>query len=102
MNNKTQGINYKLRQSAKNDLKEIGRYTLKNYGKTQRDRYLRGLKKRFELLGENPGFGRPRDDVKAGYHCSDYEKHVVFYRVQKGIVEILAVLHASMVPELHL
>jgi len=53
-------------------------------------------------LGENPDFGRARDEIKEGYHCSGYEKHVVFYRVQKDFVEIIAVLHASMVPELYL
>ncbi|MEE8058167.1 MAG: type II toxin-antitoxin system RelE/ParE family toxin [Pseudomonadales bacterium] len=102
MNNRAHGIKYKLRQAAKNDLKEIGRYTLKNHGKTQRDKYLKGLEERFELLSGNPGFGRPRDDIKAGYHCSDYGKHVVFYCIRKNFVEILAVLHNSMVPELHL
>lgn len=99
---KRHGSRFKLRQAAKNDLKEIGRYTLKNCGQAQRDKYLKGLEQRFKLLGENPGFGRPREDVKAGYHCSHYEKHAVFYRIGKDFVEIIAVLHSSMMPELHL
>ena len=73
MNNREHGSTYKLRQAAKNDLKEIGLYTLKNYGKTLRNKYLKGL-----------------------------EKHVVFYCIQNDFVEILAVLHGSMVPEFHL
>jgi toxin ParE1/3/4 len=48
---------YKLRQTAIDDLREIGKYTLENYGKTQRDKYLDGLKERFELLSNNPNFG---------------------------------------------
>ncbi|MBV1916083.1 MAG: type II toxin-antitoxin system RelE/ParE family toxin [Pseudomonadales bacterium] len=95
-------IKYKLRQTAINDLNDIGRYTLRNYGKVQRDKYLTGLGDRFELLGENPNFGRPRDDIKSGYHCSNYNKHVVFYLIRKNHVEILAVLHESMIPEFHL
>ena len=93
---------YKLRQSARNDLKSIGRYTLEHHGKIQRDKYLTCLKERFELLGDNPHFGRSRDDIKIGYHCSDCEKHVVFYRIQKEYVEIIAILHESMMPERHL
>jgi len=93
---------YKLRQAAKNDLKKIGRYTLTHYGKIQRDKYLNGLEERFILLGENPNFGRPRDDIKTGYHCSDYNKHVVFYLIQKDYVEIFAILHERMMPKHHL
>lgn len=58
--------------------------------------------RRFELLGENPNFGRARDDIKIGYHCSDYNKHVVFYVIQNDCVEILAILHERMIPERHL
>ena len=93
---------YKLRQAAKDDLKGIGRYTLKNHGKAQRNKYLLGLNERFEYLGENPLFGRSCDDVKEGYHCSDYQKHVVFYTIKKDYVEIQAVLYEGMIPQLHL
>tara|TARA_R110001599_G_scaffold353838_1_gene599643 strand:+ start:816 stop:1109 length:294 start_codon:yes stop_codon:yes gene_type:complete len=95
-------IKHKLRQAARNDLKDIGRYTLKHHGKIQRDKYLNGFKERFELLGENPYFGRSRDDIKIGYHSSDYNKHVVFYVIQNDYVEILAILHERMIPERHL
>jgi len=93
---------YKLRQAAREDLKEIGRYTIKNHGRTQRDKYLAGLGERFELLGENPYFSRPRNEIKEGYHSSEYGKHVVFYTIQEGYVEILAILHESMEPERHI
>ena len=93
---------YKLRQTARADLKEIGRYTLKYHGKIQLDKYLNDFKERFELLGDNPCFGRPRDDIKAGYHSSDCGVYVVFYLIQKEYVEILAILHKSMIPERHL
>jgi toxin ParE1/3/4 len=90
---------YKLRQTAIDDLREIGKHTLENYGKTQRDKYLDGLKERFELLGNNPNFGRSRDDVKAGYRCSTFGKHIVFYTLPEGTVEIIGILHERMVPE---
>jgi toxin ParE1/3/4 len=93
---------YKLRQTAIHDLRNIGRYTLKHHGKVQRDKYLNGLEKRFELLSSNPNFGRPRDDIKPGYRCSEYGKHVVFDKVPRGATEIIAILHESMVPERNL
>ena len=43
--------NYKLRQAAIDDLREIGQHTLENFGEAQRDKYLNDLNERFELLG---------------------------------------------------
>jgi len=40
-------VKYLLRQSAIIDLKDIAVYTLKKFGKKQRDEYLRGLEARF-------------------------------------------------------
>lgn len=41
-------MDYKLRQSAKEDAKEIGRYTFSKFGVTQRDKYLFGLEAHFK------------------------------------------------------
>lgn len=90
---------YTLRRAAVEDLKDIGTYTLENFGRSQRDKYLKGLEERFAFLGDNPQSGRSRDDVGIGYRCSAYGKHVVFYKVIGGVVEISAVLHERMVPE---
>ena len=58
---------YTLRETAKKDLKEIGRYTKKNWGVEQRNKYLQQFSKRFLWLAENPLFGRARNEVKHGY-----------------------------------
>jgi len=57
---------FKLRRAAIDDLREIENYTRMNYGGSQRDKYLKVLAERFELLGTNPNFGRSSDDVKTG------------------------------------
>ncbi len=89
---------YTLRQFAKDNIKEIGRYTLKHHGKSQRNIYLTGLKDRFEQLAVNPNLGRIRYDIKEGCHCYAYQKHIIFYRKQSTHIEILAVLHERMLP----
>ena len=95
-------IKYKLHQEAIEDLKEIGRYTLKNHGKNQRDTYLQGINKRFKSLADMPLMGRPRDEIKEGYYSSVYEKHIIFYLIQENYIEVLGVLHETMLPERHL
>ena len=94
--------NYKVRQQAKQDIKKIGRYTLKKYGKRQRDKYLGGLSIAFESLSEMPYRGQPRDDIRKDYYSYQYEKHVIFYRIHARYVEIIAVLHNRMLPENYL
>lgn len=95
-------IKYKLYQEAIEDLKEIGRYTLKNYGKNQRNIYLQGINKRFESLADMPLMGRPRNEIKEGYYSSDYKKHIIFYLIQENHIEVLGVLHETMLPERYL
>ena len=94
--------NYKLRQQAKQDIKKIGRYTFKKYGKSKRDKYLRGLSKAFKSLAEMPYRGQLRDDIRKDYYSCQYKKHVIFYRIHTDYVEIVAVLHNKMLPENYL
>jgi toxin ParE1/3/4 len=94
-------IKYKLRQEAIEDLKEIGGYPLKNHGKNQRHIYLQGIKKRFESLADMPLMGRPRNEIKEGYYSRDYNKHIIFYLIQESYIEVLGVLHETMLPERH-
>ena len=49
---------YRITPRAAQDLKTIGRYTLKNWGKEQRNSYARALDRRFAWLAENPLMGR--------------------------------------------
>ena len=94
--------NYKLRQQAKQDIKKIGRYTFKKYGKSQRDKYLDGLSMAFKSLSEMPYRGQSRNEIRKGYHSYQYKKHVIFYRIHTDYVEIIAVLHERMLPENYL
>lgn len=93
---------YTLRTTAKEDLKEIGRYTKNNWGIEQRNKYLGQFSKRFSWLAENPRFGRARDEVKPGYFSYDEGSHVIFYIIGDNSIEILGVLHQSMEPVRHL
>lgn len=93
---------YILRESAREDLKEIGRYTKKRWGVKQRNKYLQNFTKRFSWLAQNPRFGKARDEVKSGYFSYGEGSHVIFYIINNDSIEILGILHESMVPERHL
>ncbi|WP_369809330.1 type II toxin-antitoxin system RelE/ParE family toxin [Paraglaciecola sp. MB-3u-78] len=46
--------------------------------------------------------GRPRNEIKEGYYSSDYKKYIISYLIQENYIEVLGVLHETMLPERHL
>lgn len=87
---------YRVTPRARDDLKSIALYTQHQWGKSQRDKYLRLLGQRFEWLAENPLSGKNRKDICAGYYSFPQGEHLVFYRLGAGIVEVIGVLHQDM------
>lgn len=50
---------------------------------------------RCDLLAKNPGWGRPREDLRPGLRSLPFGRHLIYYRVTHRGVEIVRVLHAS-------
>ena len=81
---------------ARDDLKDISRYTDKKWGRQQRYKYIKQLKDRISYLADNPHMGRKRNEI-IGFPYSYHEgRHVIFYRTSAEGIEILRVLHDSM------
>lgn len=87
---------YTLRQLAQDDLDEIWRYSLKEWGVEQADRYLRALLARFEWLSLNPLLGKSRDEIKPGYYSFPEGSHVIFYRPNHHGIDVIGILHQRM------
>ncbi|MBD9643748.1 MULTISPECIES: type II toxin-antitoxin system RelE/ParE family toxin [Pantoea] len=95
--------NYQLTDEARQDLVDIRRFTMQNWGDAQSKIYLRRLQETLRTLAEMPTLGKSRAlDVAEGVLSFPYVSHMVYYQPgQKGII-ILAVLHQSRVPATHL
>ena len=87
---------YRVTPRAQKDLRNIGRYSQQQWGKAQRNTYLRNLEKRFEWLSNNPHLGKHRPDVQEGYYSFPQEKHVVFYIIDEDHINIIGVPHKDM------
>jgi toxin ParE1/3/4 len=87
---------FRVTPRAFEDLKNIGRYTLQQWGRTQRDAYLRALDTRFEWLAKHPMLGRTRDEIAAGYRSYPHEAHTIFYLIRDGGIDIIGVPHQAM------
>ena len=87
---------YRITPRARADLLEIGEYTASQWGKQQRNRYLKSLEARFAWLAENPGAGKHRIDIAQGYYSFPHGQHVVFYLVSGKMIDIIGVPHQEM------
>lgn len=94
---------FRLTRRAEDDLAEIGAYTLRTWGAEQCARYLDQLEGCCERLAEDPRRGRACDEVRPGYRRRVQGKHVLYFRqIDEETILIVRVLHAGMLPELHL
>lgn len=90
------------RPRAREDLKDIWRYTFREWGAAQADKYLAEIEVRIAQLKTSPYLGRPREDVRSGYRSLRVREHVVYYVVTPSLIRIIRVLHAQMDTEQHL
>ena len=87
---------YRVTPRALGDLKNIGRYTEQQWGKRQRNTYLRAIEKRFGWLAENPELGKHRTDVAEGYYSFPQGEHIVFYMIGEESIDIIGIPHKEM------
>ncbi len=88
---------FTLTNKAFADLKYIGRYTLEQWGREQRNLYLTMLDAAFRQLAANPLTGKDCSDIRNGYRKFNAGSHVIFYRQLSGAtIEIVRILHGRM------
>ncbi len=93
---------YRLSEEAQNDLREISRYTQKNWSNKQAKHYLVELAAGFENIVRSPTLGKIRDEIGKDIRSFTIARHIVFYRTGMEYLEIARVLHASMDIKRHL
>ena len=88
---------FKVTRKAREDLISIGQYTENEWGKPQRNSYLKQLDACFTQIAEAPEIGINCDFIKAGYRKFPQGSHLIFYRLDsESTVEIIRILHKRM------
>ncbi|MCP5443958.1 MAG: type II toxin-antitoxin system RelE/ParE family toxin [Chromatiaceae bacterium] len=70
--------------AAKNDLKDIYQYGLRQWGKVQSESYLSTIKNQFWLLTQQPLIGTERPELLPDTRSLPVESHTLFYRVTQS------------------
>ena len=92
----------KLTKDARSDLSDIRRYTIKQFGESQYQAYRSRLEIGLQHLIEHPEIGFEVDELEAGYRCLAVQHHRIFYRIDKKVVWVVAILHESRLPRPYL
>lgn len=89
--------NYKIRVNAKEDIKSIAKYTLKEFGVSQSLKFAQGSKIVFRELANNPDLGKRYLTVKNKMVSRfKYKSHVIFYYLDGKLIFIVRVLGGRM------
>lgn len=87
---------FQLTPAALRDLEDIWRYTEQQWGTGQASRYLDVLNASFESLAQAPLLAPSCDHIRSGYRRQWVQRHVIFFRIDRGVVIVVRVLHERM------
>ena len=87
---------YILSPAAQTDLESIWDYTVTRWGETQAEDYTRNIREACEALSKGTMMSRSAEDIRQGYRKVGVGSHMMFFRLQSGVVEIIRILHQSM------
>lgn len=88
--------------AAKNDLKDIYQYGLRQWGQAQSNDYLATIKDQLWSLTEQPLMGVERTELLPDTRSLPIQSHTLFYRVTAKQVELIRILHGRQDPQRHL
>ena len=85
-----------LSEKAVSDLTDIQNYTFTNYGENQLKKYELILGNALDSILSFPNSGHSRPNIPQNYQVVQAGEHIIVYRVEKTIIYVIRVLHASM------
>lgn len=87
---------------AEDDLLDIWQYSYHKWGADKAVEYLMQLDAGMQGLTSNPMLGKSQDAVRRDYRSIQINRHVIYYRLQGDIIDIVRLLHERMIPTKHL
>ena len=83
---------YRLSNTAKEDLIRIHQYGVSKFGITQADKYFDSFFKYFEIIAQRPYSFEAVDVIRVGYRRCVCGSDTIYYRINKDIVEIMTII----------
>lgn len=84
--------NYKLSNTAKEDLIRIHQFGVKRFGIRQADKYFNELFEYFDKIANNPFSFESVDYIRIGYRRCPCGLDTIYYRLNNDEVEIMSII----------
>ena len=85
-------VRYRLSNVAKEDLIRIHHYGIEKFGVTQADKYFDSFFEYFDIIAQRPFSFESVDYINTGYRRYVCGSDSIFYRLNNGVVEIMAIV----------
>ena len=83
---------YRLSNTAKEDLIRIHHYGVKKFGEKQADKYFENFFEYFEIIASNPYQFEAVDFIKKGYRRCPCGSDTIYYKISKDTVDIMTIV----------
>jgi len=83
---------YRLSNEAKKDLIRIHHYGVEKFGVIQADKYFDSFFEYFDIIVQRPFSFESVDYIKTGYRRCVCGSDSIFYKINNGVVEIMAII----------
>ena len=83
---------YRLSNEAKEDLIRIHQYGVEKFGLAQADKYYNSFFEYFDIIAQQPFSFESIDYIRNGYRRCACGSDSIYYRINNGIVEIMAIV----------
>ncbi len=83
---------YRLSNEAKEDLIRIHHYGVEKFGVSQADKYFDSFFECFNIIAQRPFSFESVDYIKSGYRRCVCGSDSIYYKINNGIVEIMAII----------
>lgn len=87
---------YKIANQAVLDLEEIWFYTAQNWSVEQADRYYSLIFDEIEYICNHQKGRKAANHIKKGYFTAKVKSHLIFFKLNNELVEIIRILHERM------
>jgi toxin ParE1/3/4 len=84
------------------DLQSIRDYTLSMWGEQQEASYLDAMWSRFSEMLKSPNRWKKREDLFPGCRIASQARHVILFRIEDDVLQIVRILHSSMDVKRHI
>jgi toxin ParE1/3/4 len=83
---------FRISNTAKEDLIRIHHYGVKKFGITQADKYYHSFFEYFDIIVQRPFSFESVDFIKKGYRRCVCGSDSIFYKVNEDVVEIMTII----------